>query len=117
MQNAVMRHMGIGCAIALTTLAGCTDRMTDYPQLLPTDQLLAEPALPAHAADAADDLDGAGAALSSRAAGLSARAGQGNGGDADLAARAQALRQRAKVLRQTSLDDCPPDAPDCAAPQ
>lgn len=61
------------CLAALTT--ACADR-EGYPQLLPTTEVLAEPALPAHAAPAATP-DGAArteAAALSRAEALRRRA-------------------------------------------
>ncbi len=104
-----MRADRIGGALMLLALAaGCSDRMADYPTLLPTQQILAEPALPAHAAQAGGD---PGAALTDRAAGLTQRR-VGPVTDDALAARADALRQRAAALRRTA-PDCP-DGQDCA---
>ena len=37
----------------LLMLAGCGDPSADYPALMPTDRLLAEPAIPGHAGIAA----------------------------------------------------------------
>lgn len=71
-----MRQMLIIPLAAL--LAGCTGEARDYPRLLPTDQILAEPTLPDHAPDAA---------LSPADV------------DAEAQARADALRQRAEALR------------------
>ncbi|WP_074969132.1 hypothetical protein [Paracoccus aminovorans] len=102
----------IGIA-ALAALAGCDDGR-DYPALMPTDQLLAQPALPGHAADAARDPTAATEALDARSRALSGRGG--GAGVADAAAldrRAQALRARAKALSQRRLDACPEDQPDC----
>ncbi|MFT4013307.1 MAG: hypothetical protein QM682_07850 [Paracoccus sp. (in: a-proteobacteria)] len=87
--------------------------MTDYPRLLPTDQLLAEPALPSHARDAAQSPDAADATLARRAAALGARGGTGPVSDAGLMRRAEALRARAADLKTRSLDDCPAEQPDC----
>ena len=44
----------IGGAMALMGLTACGGARSDYPALMPTDQILAEPAMPAHAGDAAD---------------------------------------------------------------
>ncbi len=103
----------IGIA-ALAALSGCGDGR-DYPALMPTDQVLAQPTLPGHAADVASDPAVVTGALEARGAAL---AGQGGGGSvADRAAlnrRAEALRARAKALSQRALDACPEDQPDCA---
>lgn len=106
----------IGLAVlAAGALAGCSNRIGDYPALLPTDQVLAEPQLPGHARDAARDPQQTRDALSARAAGLSASAGAGPGSDSALTARAEALRARAAALRKTSLD-CPEGQADCPPP-
>lgn len=110
-----MRLAGIIGIAALAALAGCGDGR-DYPALMPTEQVLAPPALPGHAQDAAQDPGTATDALAARGAALS---GRGTGGSvADAAAldrRAEALRARAKALSQRRLDDaCAPDQPDCA---
>lgn len=102
-------------ALAVLALAGCADRMTDYPKLLPTDQLLAEPHLPAHASDAATSPQAVAASLSGRAAALSGRAASGPAADSGLTARADALRKRAAELSQRSLDECQPEQPECGA--
>lgn len=61
--------------IACLGLAAC-DGGAAYPRLLPTDSILAEPALPAHARGPAGPLDPAAleAASSARASGLQQRA-------------------------------------------
>lgn len=111
-----MRAIRIGwTGLALAVVAGCSDRIGDYPALLPTDQVVAEPHVPAHAKDAATDPQATSAALSARAEGLRATGAAGPGTDAALAARAEALRARAAALRQTRLD-CPDGQADCAAP-
>ena len=100
-------------AVALTGLAACGDDTRDYPALLPTAEVLADPSIPSHAA--ADD--SLGAALDARGKALAGRAGGPPMTDsADLQARADALRSRARDLSQQSLDapDCPTDQPDCA---
>lgn len=103
-------------AVALTGLAACGDDTRGYPALLPTAVMLAEPAIPAHAADAAAD-DSLGASLDARGRALAAQAGAHPApGSSDLNARADALRSRARELSQQSLDgpDCTPDQADCA---
>lgn len=110
-----MRLAGIIGITALAALAGCDDGR-DYPALMPTEQVLAPPALPGHAEDVARDPAAATDALAARGAALS---GRGSGGSvADAAAldrRAEALRARAKALSQRSLDDaCPENKPNCA---
>lgn len=110
-----LRHIGrhTGGVLIVMALLGCDDRMGDYPALMPTDQLLAEPHIPAHAGD--QSTDQAGAQLTARAAGL-ARGPSGLAPTGDLMRRADALRARADTLRQTSLDACTEDRPDCAQP-
>ena len=117
-------------ALALSGLAACGESTRDYPSLLPTAEVLAEPAIPRHAADAATD-DSLGAALDARGKALAGRAeGPPMSGGGELQRRADALRARARTLSQQSLDDaeaapdaapaCPTDQPDCAgqeAPQ
>lgn len=103
-------------ALALAALAGCGDMTGDYPQLMPTDQLLAAPVLPEHARDAATDPGPASAALDARGRAL---AGQGAPLAADapgLEDRARALRERAQALAAQSLaqPDCPEGGADCA---
>lgn len=70
-----MRHvLIISLAVALSACAGESD---PYPRLLPTDQILAEPTLPDHAPQAASSV----------------------AVDAQVQARADALRRRADTLR------------------
>ena len=100
-------------AVALTGLAACGDDTRDYPALLPTAEVLADPSIPSHAA--ADH--SLGAALDARGKALAGRAGgPPMARNADLHARADALRARAAILSRQSLDapDCPADQPDCA---
>lgn len=66
---AAMRH----ALILALTLAACTAD-GDYPRLLPTEQALAEPALPAHATAARTDPAPLEDATAARAAALQARA-------------------------------------------
>lgn len=111
-----MRAIWIGYAVlAAGVLGGCSDRTGDYPKLLPTDQVLAEPRIPSHAAVVAQDPQETQQALSTRAAGLSASGAAGPGADSTLAARAEALQSRAAALRKTSLD-CPETGKDCPSP-
>lgn len=69
------RHLPL---IALICLSACAGQDDGYPSLLPTERILAEPALPDHA----------GPATASPAA-----------IDAEAEARAAALRRRAEALR------------------
>lgn len=109
-----MKARLIGCATLLALLAACGDRMGDYPSLMPTDQLLAEPTLPSHARDAADDPDLTG--LQARTAQMAGRSGGSPVNDSTLDQRADALRARAGALSKTSLDGCPEGDNSCAAP-
>ena len=110
-----MARRSIPGILAALALAGCGDAVGDYPALMPTDQLLAEPALLAHAAEVRDDPAPAGDALASRADALSRRGGGAPGTTDDLARRADALRARAEALSRRSLDDCPDGAETCDA--
>ncbi|SDD74788.1 hypothetical protein SAMN05421538_102337 [Paracoccus isoporae] len=91
---------------AALILAGCGDRSGDYPALLPSEQILAEPAIPGHAEIAASspdqvvsDLQNAGAALAVSSAEVTAA----QSADAQaLTARAEALRRRAAELARTA---------------
>lgn len=65
---------------ALAALAACSDGR-DYPRLLPTSQMLATPALPDHAGDAAQSPP-----------------------DQAVTARAEALRARADTLRRPVIE-------------
>lgn len=78
-----MRHALILTCVA--ALAACTGESDTYPSLLPTDRILAEPALPDHAPQAASSV----------------------AVDAEAQARADALRQRADALRGPVIE---PDA-------
>lgn len=62
------------CAALPLLLAACGDPQADYPALMPTDALLAEPALPDAAADAAAAPEATTAATEARADALRARA-------------------------------------------
>lgn len=78
-----MKHAHILAALcAIAALSACERNGAGYPRLLPTDQLLAEPALPAHATETGP-----------RAAPTEA-----------LETRADALRRRADGLRRPVID-------------
>ncbi|WCR11885.1 hypothetical protein JHW45_05850 [Paracoccus stylophorae] len=84
-----MKHLRSCAAFAiLFTLAACGSDGEDYPNLLPTEAILAEPRLPDHATAAT----GSPAAVSTR-----------------TEDRADALRQRADTLRGPVIE---PDARD-----
>lgn len=118
-----MRRWLIVTAVAAGVTA-CGGPEADYPRLLPMDQLIHPPAIPSHAADAIDAPDAVTADLEGRAAGL------GHGptaaaNDAELQARARALRERARKLSAQSLDApspgdgapaCPAGTPTCPDP-
>lgn len=85
------------------SLFGCSDSLSDYPVLLPTDSLLAEPAIPGHAQIAASspdqvkaDLEAAGQAL---AVGSTEITAQNVANKDELNARAEELRRRARALQ------------------
>lgn len=82
-------------------LAACGDPGGDYPALVPLETLL-DPAIPAHAAAAAASPAGVAAEVTAAGAAARGRAAAAQvQGDADLQARAAALRERAEVLRNT----------------
>lgn len=98
--------------VPLLMLGACGDSSGDYPALIPTDQLLAEPTIPGHATIAASnpdqvvsDLQSEGTALAVSQAEVTAA---GITDDADLTARAAALRKKAADLSS--------EAPACADP-
>lgn len=76
-------------ALTLALLAGCAGGDA-YPDLLPTDLILAEPALPAHAAPAASGGAPVAAATTGRADALRARADALRGPVVDPALRRRA---------------------------
>ena len=101
----------------LLMLAACGDASGDYPALMPTDRLLAEPAIPGHAGIAAtnpdqvvSDLQSSGAALAVSQAEVTAADVTD---DAALNARAKALRQRAADLSAETPVCVDPAATDC----
>lgn len=94
-------------ALTLAALAGCDDRIGDYPALLPTDQILAEPAVPGHAADSASDPAAMTAGLQGRRSTLTSQAPGPVASDAALSGRADALRARAGALSKATLGSCP----------
>ncbi|MDO5622372.1 MAG: hypothetical protein Q4G24_12975 [Paracoccus sp. (in: a-proteobacteria)] len=102
-------------AATLLALTACGDN-GDYPALLPTAEILAEPAIPAGGNNPAAreaDLRAQGQAVQAQAqatrdAGLA---------DTALPARARALQSRAEALRQTQFPaSTPAHAPDTQAP-
>ncbi|TRW96252.1 hypothetical protein FNJ84_13265 [Paracoccus sp. M683] len=114
-------------ALMITTVclaaAGCSDDAADYPRLLPTQQILAEPSLPDHAGPITDNADPLRQAVQARGAATQARAGTiADPADGrDLAARAADLRRRADALRSESTapaDACQTGAatPECSEP-
>ncbi|NHF72467.1 hypothetical protein [Paracoccus xiamenensis] len=103
--------------ISLLALAGCGDPSGDYPALLPTDRLLAEPSIPGHAGIAATSPDQVVSDLTSAGAALSVSQSQVTAADvtddAALAARAEALRAKAAAL-SAETPACPdPTSADC----
>lgn len=107
----------------LGLLAACSAGTDDYPRLLPTQQILAEPALPDHAAPAIeadrpvrDTVEAQGAAT--RGAG---EAIPDPVDAASLNARAADLRRRAEALRnqdaETGSETCPSGATSSDCPQ
>ena len=108
--RAIFLPLGLAC---LAALSACGDYAADYPQLAPTESLLAPPKLPAHAADAAQDPEAVTGALISERNRLERRtgaAGQNSAND-ELAARAQRLRDRAAALRQQDPASSPASSP------
>lgn len=91
---------------ALLLLAACGGGADDYPALLPTEVLLAPPALPAHAAGAVSSVGGVESGLIADRRRLQDRADRAVRQDwssSDLDARARALRERAHRLSATSV--------------
>ncbi|WP_223252124.1 hypothetical protein [Paracoccus mutanolyticus] len=88
--------------------------MGDYPALMPTDQLLAEPALPAHAAEARRSRPCRRCAGVARRCPVPARRRRTRRDGRPGPAR-QRLRARAEALSRRSLDDCPDGAGTCDA--
>jgi hypothetical protein len=83
---ALVRLLGPVIGLALT--ASCATDRGDYPALMPTAAILAEPALPSHAETARDPASAAS-------------------NEATTSARAEALRRRASGLRAPVIE---PDA-------
>lgn len=65
-----MKYVLLVCILMLSACGG----MSEYPRLLPTDRILAEPALPDHARQSAADPAPAEAVARDRADALRARA-------------------------------------------
>ncbi|AUH34735.1 hypothetical protein [Paracoccus tegillarcae] len=111
-------------ALPLLTLcfaAACTDDAGNYPRLLPTQQILAEPSLPDHAGPADTSEEAVRQQVEQQGAATRARADAipDPVDDASLDRRAADLRRRADELRrQTETPECPPGvaAPDCPDP-
>lgn len=68
---------------SLLALAACDKQADTYPDLLPTEQILAEPTLPSHSTDAVSS---------------------SNTVDAQANARADALRARAEALKKPVIE-------------
>ncbi|MBM3604293.1 MAG: hypothetical protein FJX25_05925 [Alphaproteobacteria bacterium] len=66
--------MNVPVALSLALLLTACGKPDDFPRLLPTAQILAEPALPVHATVAATEPDAVEAAENRRAEALRARA-------------------------------------------
>ena len=73
MHHPRLTALMLACAGAALT-AACTQDAGDYPRLLPTAQVLAEPVLPEHAAPVAQDPAPVTTAVNDRAEALRARA-------------------------------------------
>lgn len=90
------------------TLAACSGTATDdYPALVPAEQILAEPVLPAHASADPDAVSGE---LAAARGGLQAEVAQARaapGAAPDLARRGADLRERAAAIR---AEACAQDA-------
>ena len=101
----------------LLMLAGCGDPSGDYPALMPTDRLLAEPAIPGHAGIAASNPDQVVSDLQSSGAALAVSQAEVTAADvtddAALTARAEALRAKAAALSAESPACTDPTAPNC----
>ena len=74
MHRPSLSALMLAAATAALT-AACTQDAGDYPRLLPTAQVLAEPVLPEHAAPAAQDPAPVTTGIANRADALRARAG------------------------------------------
>ncbi len=101
----------------LLVLAACGDPSTDYPALLPTERMLAEPVIPGHAGIAASSPDQVVADLRAEGAALAVSQAQVTAADvtddAGLAARAKALQARAAALGADRPACADPAAPTC----
>lgn len=103
----MLRFVPIAILVLTTVLAGCSGHDdTAYPRLLPLSELNRDPAIPAHASDAAVNPEAVGAALEARRADIAAQANAAQRPVADataLSRRADALRDRAGTLASTEL--------------
>lgn len=114
MARPALPHLTI---LTCLLLAACADHGIDYPALMPTDQLLAEPAIPGHAEIAATSPDQVAADLA--AAGVALAVSQAEvtaadvTNDAELTARAEALRKRAAEMSAETPLCADPTVTDC----
>ena len=110
MTKRALPHLSL--LVPLLMLGACGDPSGDYPALIPTDQLLAEPSIPGHAAIAASNPDQVVSDLQSEGAALAVSQAEVTAADitddAGLSARAAALRKKAADLSA--------EAPACADP-
>lgn len=114
MARRALPHLTLlGCLL----LAACADHSIDYPALIPTDQLLAEPSIPGHAEIAATSPDQVAADLAAAGAALAVSQAQvtaaNPGDDAALNARAEALRKRAAAMSAEPALCADPAQPNC----
>lgn len=114
MAERALPHLTI---LSFLLLSACADRGIDYPALMPTDQLLAEPAIPGHADIAATSPDQVAADLAAAGAGLAVSQAEVTaadvGNDAALTARAEALRKRAAEMSADTPLCADPTVTDC----
>lgn len=114
MTRRALPHLTV---LAALMLAACGDSSGDYPALMPTEQLLAEPAIPGHATIAASNPDQVVSDLQSEGAALAVSQAEVTAADvtddAALTARAEALRKKASALSAKSTACADPTATDC----
>ena len=103
--------------VPLLMLGACGDSSGDYPALIPTDRLLAEPAIPGHAGIAASNPDQVVSDLQAAGAALAVSQNEVTAADvtddAALTARAKALRAKAATLSAEAPACADPAATDC----
>ena len=73
----------LSALLAALALSACHNGAVDYPKLLPTQQILAEPTLPEHSGEAAQDPDST---------------------QAETVARAEALRRKAEAMNAPVIE-------------